>query len=185
VISSIAGDVIGSRYEFNNDLPPDCCFMKENIFTDDTVLSIATSDVLLNNKDYAQTYLEYAQTYPNRGYGGMFSKVVKSGVLKRYNSYGNGSMMRIGPIGWVFHDFLKTAKEADKSASVTHDHIEGRKGAVAIACSMLMLRRGESKEEIRKFLEKKPFYYDLSKRIKDFPRKFDVTCQGILLKKLC
>jgi len=180
MISSIIGDMIGSIYEFNNDLSPDCCFMKDNIFTDDTVLTVATADVLLNRKDYAQTYLAYTREYPHRGYGSMFIEAANSGILKPYNSYGNGSMMRVGPIGWVFSDIRDTIKEAIKSANVSHNHIEGKKGAAAIAYAMLMLRRGEKKEVIKKILESKPFYYDLSVKMKDFPKTFDVTCQGTL-----
>jgi ADP-ribosylglycohydrolase len=180
MIGNLCGDILGSRFEFHNNLPPDCAFLKDSVYTDDTVLSLATADTLLNGGSYAKNYLEYAQAYPNRGYGGSFDKMVKLGRLEPYNSYGNGSCMRISPVGWVFDDINETAREAKKSAECTHNHREGIKGAIAVACSIWMARKGHDKKDIKSLLEKDPLNYDLSREIKDFDHKFDVTCQGTI-----
>ena len=180
MISAIAGDIFGSRFEFNNNTPMDCLFLDKSVYTDDTVLTIATADVILNGGDYSKTYLEYAESYPNRGYGGSFAKWIKTGGGEPYNSYGNGSAMRIAPVGWAYDDINDTAREAKKSADATHNHIEGEKGAVAIAAAIWLARNKYTKEEIKSVLEKAPLNYDLSKKCDEFERKFDVTCQGTI-----
>jgi ADP-ribosylglycohydrolase len=179
-ISSIAGDMIGSCYEFHNiDTEEFDFFSKKSTFTDDTVLTIATMDVILDKKDYAQYYLDYAQAYPNRGYGNAFLMMVLMKKLVPYNSYGNGSAMRISPVGWVFETLDETIAEAKRSAECTHNHEEGIKGAVAIAGSIFIARKGGTKEDIKKFVEN--VGYDLSKKLSDFEQgKFDVTCQGTI-----
>lgn len=182
-ISSIAGDMIGSHYEFHNAHDAatiGSLFSDKSVYTDDTVLLIATADVLLNGGSYAKNYLDYAVAYPNRGYGGSFDKWVKGGGGAPYDSYGNGSAMRISPVGFVFDDINETAKEAKKSADATHNNIHGEKGAVAIACAIWMARHKFKKEQIKEVLEKDPLGYDLSTKMADFPRKFDVTCQGTI-----
>lgn len=186
MISAIAGDIFGSRFEFNNNTPMDCMFMSKSTYTDDTILTVATADVLLNGGSYSDSYFKYAMEYPNRGYGGSFTKKIASGKLEPYNSYGNGSAMRISPVGWVFDDLNETAREAKRSADATHNHIEGEKGAVAIAASIWMARNKYSKSDIKSVLEKSPLSYDLSKGTGDFnvsgefKKKFDVTCQGTI-----
>ena len=172
--------MLGSRYEFHNNLPVNFCFSKDSTYTDDTVLLVATADTLLNNESYAKNYLDYARAYPNRGYGGSFDKWVKNGGGSPYNSYGNGSIMRSFLIGWIFDDINKTAEEAKKSAECTHSHKEGIKGAIAIACSIWLIRKGYSKKDVKSILEKEPLNYDLSRGINDFDRTFDVTCQGTI-----
>jgi len=192
MIGSIAGDQIGAPFEFHNvsneDFGP--LFSSKSIYTDDTVLSIATADVILNGGNYSEEYLKYAQAYPNRGYGGNFGEMVKRGRLEPYDSYGNGSAMRVSPVGWAYegeHDedrrvkancdgFAITIREAAKSAECTHNHSEGIKGAVAIAGAIYLARKGHSKENIKKTIE--GLTYDLSKKTYDFRQgKFEVTCQ--------
>ena len=180
MISSLAGDIFGSRFEFNNNTPMDCMFMEKNIFTDDTVLTIATADVLLNGGSYAKSYLEYAMMYPKRGYGGSFAKWVKMGGGEPYDSYGNGSAMRVSPIGFVYPGIKETAREAKKSAECTHNNIHGMRGAVAIASAIWMAKNKYTKSEIKSELERAPLNYDLSKKTSEFERKFDVTCQGTI-----
>ena len=179
-ISSLAGDQIGSCYEFHNIYTEEFeLFSKKSTFTDDTVLTIASMDVILDDGDYSQYYLDYAQSFPNRGYGGSFGAMVKLGKLVPYNSYGNGSAMRVSPIGFACDTLQKTIEEATRSASVTHNHDEGIKGAVAIAGSIFIARKGGSKDDIKEFVTK--VGYDLSKKISDFEQgEFDVTCQGTI-----
>jgi ADP-ribosylglycohydrolase len=180
LIGAIVGDVVGSVFEFNNHRSKDFpLFQASSDFTDDSVLTFATAKVLLDGGDYAATYQQFARVYPNRGYGGRFSRWIKQDNPKPYNSFGNGSAMRVAPVGFAFADAETTLKEAKRSAEVTHNHPEGIKGAQAVALAIWMARKGEGKAAIRRAIEKQ-FGYDLSRDC-DFIRqvnKFDETCQG-------
>ena len=180
MIGAIIGDVIGSVYEFNNHRSKEFpLFQASSDFTDDSVLTFATAKVLLDGGDYAATYQQFARAYPHRGYGGRFSRWIKLDDPKPYDSFGNGSAMRIAPIGFAFADAETTLEEAKRSAEVTHNHPEGIKGAQAVALAIWMARKGEGKAAIRHAIEKQ-FGYDLSRDC-DFIRqvnKFDETCQG-------
>ena len=180
MIGAIIGDVIGSVYEFNNHRSKEFpLFQASSDFTDDSVLTFATAKVLLDGGDYAATYQQFARAYPHRGYGGRFSRWIKLDDPKPYNSFGNGSAMRIAPIGFAFADAETTLEEAKRSAEVTHNHPEGIKGAQAVALAIWMARKGEGKAAIQRAIEKQ-FGYDLSRDC-DFIRqvnKFDETCQG-------
>lgn len=151
MLGAIIGDIIGSTYEFNNakeyDFDP---FPPGSEFTDDTVLTIAVADAILNRRPYGETIREYALRYPDRGYGGFFSRWLFIKNAQPYNSFGNGSAMRVSPVGWAFDTLEKTIEEAQKSAECTHNHPEGIKGAESVAAAMFMARNGGSKEEIRK-----------------------------------
>jgi len=180
MIGAIIGDVIGSVYEFNNHRSKEFpLFQASSDFTDDSVLTFATAKVLLDGGDYAATYQQFARAYPHRGYGERFSRWIKLDDPKPYDSFGNGSAMRIAPIGFAFADAETTLEEAKRSAEVTHNHPEGIKGAQAVALAIWMARKGEGKAAIRHAIEKQ-FGYDLSRDC-DFIRqvnKFDETCQG-------
>ena len=180
MIGAIIGDVIGSVYEFNNHRSKEFpLFQASSDFTDDSVLTFATAKVLLDGGDYAATYQQFARAYPHRGYGERFSRWIKLDDPKPYDSFGNGSAMRIAPIGFAFADAETTLEEAKRSAEVTHNHPEGIKGAQAVALAIWMARQGEGKAAIRHAIEKQ-FGYDLSRDC-DFIRqvnKFDETCQG-------
>jgi len=180
MIGAIAGDILGSQYEFNNisneDFGP--LFSDKSVYSDATVLTIATADVIMGEGNYSEQYLKYAQRYPNTGYGGNFKEMVKRGRLEPYDSYGNGSAMRISPIGWAYNDDLTVLLKARESAICTHNHQEGIKGAQAVARSILFARKGHNKEYIKKMVEE--IGYDLSKKTHEFPRRFDVTCQGTI-----
>ena len=180
MIGAIIGDVVGSVYEFNNHRSKEFpLFQASSDFTDDSVLTFATAKVLLDGGDYAATYQQFARAYPHRGYGGRFSRWIKLDDPKPYDSFGNGSAMRIAPIGFAFADAETTLEEAKRSAEVTHNHPEGIKGAQAVALAIWMARHGEGKAAIRHAIEKQ-FGYDLIRDC-DFIRqvnKFDETCQG-------
>jgi len=180
MLGAIAGDIIGSSYEFsgmkdyNFDL-----FTEWSRFTDDTVLTIAVADCLINNREYDSTLWGYAREYNGRGYGGRFSCWMHSNNPMPYNSFGNGSAMRVSPVGWYFDRIEDVLSEARKSAEVTHNHPEGVKGAQAVASSIFLARKGASKEEIKEYITTN-FQYNLERSYEDIKPNycFDVTCQG-------
>jgi len=180
MLGIIAGDVIGSVYEGSRKSKKDFpLFGDDNRITDDTVLSVATVEAILNGGDYLEYYQEYYNKYPNCGYGGSFKEMAKVNNLRPYDSYGNGSAMRVGPIGWAFDTIEETLKEAQISSQCTHSHHEGIKGAKAVAMAIYMARNGHSKEDIKEQIEE--MGYDLSKKTYDFRQgQFDVTCQGTI-----
>jgi len=180
MFGAIVGDVIGSYYEFYNcksekfDL-----FCEKTRFTDDTVLTIAVADAYMNKKDYAITYKEYARKHKLAGFGGSFVNWVDGDSMLPYNSWGNGSAMRVSSIGWLCNTLEDVLKEAEKTAAVTHNHSEGIKGAQAIAGSVFLARMGKTKEEIKEFVIS-TFEYNLNRTLSEIrpTYKFDVSCQG-------
>jgi len=180
IIGAIAGDIIGSVYEFDNVKSASFnLFSDESDFTDDSVLTVATMYASMNKKNYAEVYQKFGTYYPFRGYGGRFNKWLVSDDPKPYNSWGNGSAMRVSPIGWYGNSLDDVMAEAKKSAEVTHNHPEGIKGAQSTAAAVYMARTGKSKEEIKKFITG-TFQYDLDRKIDDIKSnyKFDESCQG-------
>jgi ADP-ribosyl-[dinitrogen reductase] hydrolase len=180
IIGAITGDIIGSVFEWNNiktvnfDL-----FCQRSNFTDDSVLTLATMSALIYKTDYAQTYHFFGRKFENIGYGPSFCLWLSSDNPKPYNSWGNGSAMRVSPVGWFHNSIDETLLEAKKSAEVTHNHPEGIKGAQAVASAIFLARNGGSKDEIKKFIIDK-FGYNLDRTIDDIrpTYKFDVSCQG-------
>lgn len=180
MIGVIAGDVIGSVYERHATksaafpLFDDACR-----FTDDTVLTIATASAILDDVPYREVYRSLGRRYPNAGYGGNFYEWLHSSAPHPYNSWGNGSAMRVAPVGFAFDTVREVLREAERSAGSTHNHPEGVKGAQATALAVFLARTGASKEEIRRELSGR-FGYDLRRTVDDIrPRyEFDVSCQG-------
>jgi ADP-ribosylglycohydrolase len=168
MIGAIAGDIIGSVYEDHSARTTEfALFATHSTFTDDTVLTVAVADCILNGRDYATTFRHYARKYPHAGFGGMFWRWVRSDSLEPYNSFGNGSAMRVSPVGFAFDSMDEVLAEARRSAEVTHNHPEGIKGAQAIAAAILLARKQENKDKISRTLaEIRPYYH------------FDMTCQG-------
>jgi ADP-ribosylglycohydrolase len=180
MIGAIAGDIIGSAYEWNRTKSTDFeLFTSQSGPTDDTILTIAVADCILHGKEYAATFKEYGRRYPQAGYGGMFLKWLGSTSLAPYNSFGNGSAMRVSPVGFAFSTLADVLAEATKSAEVTHNHREGIKGARAIAVAIYLARQGETKDQIRKYIER-TFGYYLDAKLDDIRPQysFDETCQG-------
>ena len=180
MLGAIAGDVIGSVYEGRPIKTTDFkLFNPRCTFTDDTVLTVATVDCILHNKDYAAIYREYCQRYPYAGYGGYFRKWAFTPGAGPYNSLGNGSAMRVSPIGFAYQTLDEVLKQAKESAQVTHNHPEGIKGSQTVAAAIFMARTGKSKREIKEFIEKN-FHYDLGESLEDIRRwyGFDPTCPG-------
>jgi ADP-ribosylglycohydrolase len=167
MLGAIIGDIIGSVHEFtapkHTDFP---LFTDRSSFTDDTVLTVAVADCLLGGDSYVDKFHEYTRSYPGRGYGSRFSEWARSGRREPYNSWGNGSAMRVSPVGFVFDNLEETLQEAKRSAEVTHNHSEGIKGAQATASAIYLARQGESKESIRRYIEKQ-FGYDMNRTVED------------------
>ena len=180
VIGAIAGDIIGSAYEWHNIKTVEFdLFSDKSRFTDDSVLTLATMDVIVNRKKYAETYHEFGRNYNNAGYGPVFYRWLHSENLTPYNSWGNGSAMRVSPVGWCGISLEDVMAKARESAEVTHNHPEGIKGAQSTATAIYMARTGKNKDEIKKFIVE-TFHYDLDRKIDDIrpAYEFDVSCQG-------
>ena len=180
MIGAIVGDIIGSVHEHartkTTQFP---LFVASSHFTDDTVLTIATADALLTGKRYKVVYRDWARRYPNAGYGGTFKKWFRDRGMGPYDSYGNGSAMRVSPVAFAFDTADEVLAEAERSAEVTHNHPEGIKGAQAAALAVFRARMGTSKADIRKEISER-FDYDLSRSIGQIRSvyRFDVSCQG-------
>jgi ADP-ribosylglycohydrolase len=180
IISAVIGDVIGSVFEWNNIKTTDFdLFNPKCDFTDDTVLTIAVADCILNKKDFAKTIWEYGRKYRGRGYGGSFRKWLKEDNLKPYGSFGNGSAMRASAVGFAFSDIETVMEVAKQTAEITHNHPEGIKGAQATATAIFLARQGKSKQEIKDYITQ-TFNYNLDFTLDEIrpTYKFDVTCQG-------
>ena len=199
MIGSIIGDIVGSKYEFQNiktkDFP---LFSKYCDFTDDSILTVATADWLLHGGEVAKYYSNYAadNDCPMGGYGSGFrrwiTRTIVDGDFSPYNSCGNGSAMRVGPVGWLsskiplFNEKL-ILKKAKESAECTHNHPEGIKGAQATALCIYLARNGVSVDDIRQRIEK-DFCYDLSMCVEELRPRYSWkgldeagnggTCQG-------
>jgi len=133
----------------------------------------------LRQADYAETYQLYGRKFSDRGYGGKFRSWIYEENPMPYNSWGNGSAMRVSPVGWAFDSIDEVLYEAKRSAEVTHDHPEGIKGALAVASAVLLARQNRSKEDIKQYIIEK-FNYDLDRKLDEIrPQyQFDVSCQG-------
>lgn len=180
MLGAIAGDVIGSVHEAagtkTKDFP---LFTADSRFTDDTVLTVAVADCLLHGRDYVESLHDYFHAYPTAGFGGTFFFWAAGRRREPYNSWGNGSAMRVSPVAHAFDSLDEVLAEAKRSAAVTHNHEEGIRGAQATAAAIFLARTGGSKDAIRDYVER-AFGYDLSGRLDDLRPgyKFDVSCQG-------
>jgi len=183
MLGAIAGDVIGSLYEFNN---LDKSFYKnfelfseDSSFTDDTVLTVATADWILNRGSLAGKYKKYYRAYPGREYGTRFGVWADSKSLRPYNSFGNGSAMRVSPVSLAYNNIEDVLFYAKASAEVTHNHPEGIKGAQAAAAAGFLAKCGKDKKHIKQYIENQ-FDYNLDEDIESISKHyvFDESCQG-------
>lgn len=180
MLGAIIGDICGSIYEFYPIEVKDFSLMKYGVdYTDDSVLTIAVADAILYNKDFAVTIKRYAKKYQGRGYGGRFHSWIYSESLEPYNSYGNGSAMRVSAVGFYYDTIEEVLEKAKQSAEVTHNHWEGIKGAQAIALAIFLARTNHTKEEIKNKIQTR-FNYDLNRTLDEIERNyhFNETCQG-------
>lgn len=177
MLGAIAGDIIGSIYEGKSirtkyfDL-----FTPKRYFTDDSVLTIAIADAILNQCSYTDKLKEYCRAYPGAGYGSNFFNWAHSESVEPYNSYGNGSAMRVSPVAYAYSTLELVLQEAEKTALVTHNHPEGVKGAQAIASAIFLAKIGKNKQEIQNYLETN-FDYNLSADLEQL-LPANVSCQN-------
>jgi ADP-ribosylglycohydrolase len=185
MLGAIAGDIIGSVYEgkmgwmsartprFQPLFHPNCRF------TDDTVLTVAVAESILRGGDLVDLFKDYAGRYPGAGYGGTFRRWAASDDREPYQSWGNGSAMRVSPVGFAYESLGEVLLRAKWTAEVTHDHPEGIKGAQATAAAVFLARTGSDKEQIRDYVERK-FGYRLDRTIDEIRPgfQFDVSCRG-------
>ena len=191
MVGAIIGDIVGSRFEFNNIKTKDFEMFvgrwKGCNFTDDTIMTIAVAKALAQYKkikDYEQfkktlvrVMHRFGVRYPFSGYGQLFSNWLFTGSTKPYNSYGNGSAMRVSPVAWYANSIEEAEALAKATAEVTHNHPEGIKGAQAIAGATFLARIGKTKDEIREYISK---YYHIDFTLDEIrpTYRFDATCQG-------
>ncbi len=157
------GDIAGSRYEFNNTFDYDFeMFGEGSDFTDDTICTVAVADAILNGRSYQESLLDWCRRYPSPkgAYGGRFAGWIRSLNPQPYNSFGNGSAMRVSPVAWLFDDLSQVLEEAEKTALPTHNHPEGIKGAKAVAHVIWHFRKSRFSEESKELKNEKSKEYD-------------------------
>ena len=140
------GDIAGSKYEFNNTFDYDFEMFGEGCdFTDDTICTVAIADAILNGRSYQESLLDWCRRYPSPkgAYGGRFAGWIRSLDPQPYNSFGNGSAIRVSPVAWLFDDLSQVLEEAEKTALPTHNHPEGIKGAKAVAHAIWHFRKSK------------------------------------------
>ena len=189
MLGAIIGDIIGSRWEFNptNDYNFEL-FSDKNGFTDDTICTVAVADAILRDREFGESIHEWCRRYPHPmgGYGGRFAQWVRSDNPKPYNSFGNGAAMRVSPIAWAHLNLGGALPLAEESASCTHNHPEGIKGAQT---TVMAIHYGieahahnpqVSRERIKRVLDECVRFsgYNINIRKEDVENRFDETCQG-------
>jgi len=180
MIGAIAGDIIGSVFEGHpiktKNFP---LFHPRCRFTDDSVLTIAVAQAILTDGDYRRWVLELGRRHPHAGYGGSFIGWLHSKDPQPYNSWGNGSAMRVSPVGWAFDTADEVLREAARTAEISHNHPEGIKGAQAAALSVFLARTTKDKALIKTEIALR-FGYDLDRTVDGIRPSygFDVSCQG-------
>ena len=179
LLSAIAGDTIGSAYEFHPTKRFDFqLFTRHSRFTDDTVMTCAIADWLMTDIAPEEKMQDWGREYRNAGYGPMFRKWMESPFPRPYNSFGNGSAMRVSPVGWFAKTIDECLRLAKESAEVTHNHKQGIIGAQSTAAAIFLAKTGASKEDIKRYISD-TFGYDLNRKYADIKPgyKFEVSCQ--------
>ncbi|MCC5845543.1 MAG: ADP-ribosylglycohydrolase family protein [Verrucomicrobia bacterium] len=177
---AVAGDMIGSVYENDpvktKDFP---LFSPQSCFTDDTVLTLGVAKAILEGLPYRDALWSLGRAYPLAGYGQSFFQWLHTRDPQPYQSWGNGSAMRVSPIGYAFDTEEEVLWHAKASAAVSHDHPEGVKGAQAVALAVYLARKGADKETLRNEIGGR-FGYDLNRTLEEIRPgyAFDVSCQG-------
>lgn len=185
MVGAIVGDIVGSRFEFDNIKTKEFELFDGNcMFTDDTVMTIAVWKALSEygrHKDFKKhlinTMHEVGNKYLNCGYGGLFLDWISYRETKPYNSCGNGSAMRVSSVGWYAQTLTEAEELAKITAEVTHNHPEGIKGAEAVAGTIYLARTGSTKEEIKQYIEEKYYALDFTLDEIRLTYGFEATCQ--------
>ena len=182
MFGAIIGDIVGSVYEFAD--PPIKTtdfdfFTPESEFTDDTVLTCAIAEAIINQWDYKNALHRYGRNHPGRGYGNHFRTWLFTDPPKPYNSFGNGSAMRVSPVGFAYGSVESVLREAEASALPTHNHPEGIKGAQATALAVYLASTGSTKADIKTEITTR-FGYGLNRTCDQIrpTYRFDESCQG-------
>lgn len=187
---AILGDIIGSPFEFDRgDKTKDFnLFSRRSYFTDDSVMTLAVCEALLKvgldatveeiEEAVITSMQSWGRRYPHAGYGGYFSQWLRLKHPQPYNSFGNGSAMRVSAVGWLYDSIERTRTVAKAVTQITHNHPEGIKGAQATASAIYLARNGASKQEIKEYIEKE-FHYDLNRTLNEIRPTYhmDETCQ--------
>lgn len=187
-MGAICGDIVGSIYQFDpikeKDFP---FFSRQGEFTDDTVMTLAVAKALMDLDDakdmgefhraLIRNFHDFGDRYPDAEYGDRFCQWLESASDQPYNSCGNGSAMRVSAVGWYAQSLEEAERLAEVSAAVTHNHPDGIAGAVAIAGAVYLARMGESKQNIREYVER---FYDLNFALDDIRETYDFEscCDG-------
>ncbi len=196
-LGAILGDIIGSRFEFDRggwtkDFE---LFTKEDSWTDDSVMTLAVAEALMDagvnasvpeiKEQCIKVMQKWGRKYPDAGYGCRFIDWLWEDDPKPYNSYGNGSAMRVSAAGWLYDTMERTREVAGATAEVSHDHPEGIKGAECTAAVIFLARTGASKEEIEEYVTRE-FGYDLSESLEEMRarHRHDESCMDSLPKAL-
>lgn len=186
MLGAIIGDIVGSRYEWNNNRSKEFDFLTDEcFFTDDSVMSLAIAKAIMKSSyDYrdlsekaVQCMQEVGRPYPDSGYGGSFYYWMYSDDPKPYNSYGNGAAMRVSACGFVANDMEEAKLLSQKVTSVTHNHPEGIKGAEAVAAAIYLARSGKNMSEIRDYIDKHYYPMDFTLDLIRDSYEFNETCQ--------
>ena len=193
ILGAIAGDTIGSIYEFNPTKEYNFTLLDERMeYTDDSIMTIAVADWLLNDHLLSHSglakklrYWGNKYRYPMGSYGGTFSAWLNREDMGAYNSWGNGSAMRVSPVGFAFDTLEETLRAAQISAEITHNHSEGIKGAQATAAAIFMSRKGKQKDEIKEYISHF-FGYNLNYTCDDIrdSYSFEPSCQETVPQSL-
>jgi len=186
VIGAIAGDIIGSVYEYYPIKTKDfALFDSRCAFTDDSVLTIAVAKAILEDGNYQKAVWEMGRRYPDAGYGLSFIRWLDSSDPRPYNSWGNGSAMRVSPVGFAFDSVDAVLREAARTAEISHNHPEGVKGAQATALAVFLARTTNDKDRIRTEVIDR-FGYDLKRSVDGIrpSYRFDISCQGTVPQAL-
>ena len=183
MIGAILGDIVGSIYEFDNVKTKDFELFDERCyFTDDTVLTAAIAEALMqygsidesNIEDFREKLIdvmhEIGGEYPRCGFGGRFRIWMFLKERTPYNSYGNGSAMRVAPVGWFANSLKECEALAAATAEVTHNHPEGVKGAVAVAGAIYLARTGSTMDEIKEYIKQ---YYTIDFTLDEIREDYD------------
>ena len=176
-VGGIIGDIVGKPYEFHPTKDVGFIYMKmAERFTDDSLMTVANMDWLVNDRDLSESMRDWGGRY-KVGFGPSFRAWLSNPGMGAYNSFGNGSGMRVSPVGWWCDTLEDTLSLAEESAIVTHNHPEGVKGAKCIAGCIWMARNGKTKDEIKSFCSS--LGYDMDRKLSDIrpTYKFEVSCQ--------
>jgi ADP-ribosylglycohydrolase len=178
MLGANVGDIVGSVYEFDNHKSKDFpLFREDSKFTDDTILTIAAASALMTDMDFAAKYRAYGKKYAS-SYGSRFQDWIEELITGPYDSFGNGSAMRVSPVAWFEGKEYRVMELAMRSAEVTHDHSEGIKGAQTTAMAILWARQGIPRDHIRRDIEDQ-FEYDISVSVDELGEtyQYNETCQ--------